>query len=119
VKPGPYFYLPLVGPTTLRDFIGDRVDLLIMPRLIGGPLQKPEVVVPIWVLSELGRRIEFDEELQEIRATRDPYVAARTHYLQRRQAEIDALRGRTPAAVAPAAPAPTSPAPVQQPPAGQ
>ena len=127
VKPGPYFYLPLIGPTTLRDFIGSRVDLFLLPVLptaFGGWFRKKEIVVPIWVLSELGRRIEIDDELREIRATRDPYLAMRTYYLQKRQAEIDALHGRgtsikKPAPPAPASsdptPGPSSPAAVQEP----
>lgn len=106
VKPGPYFYLPLVGPTTLRDFVGDRVDLLVLPTVFGKWFRKREIVVPIWVLSELGRRIEFDDELREIRATMDPYLAARTHYLQKRQAEIDALRGRGASTIKPSVPGP-------------
>ena len=80
VKPGPYFYLPLVGPTTLRDFIGDRLDLLVLPTVFGKWFQRKEIVVPIWVLSELGRRIEFDDELREIRATHGP-IFGRSHPL--------------------------------------
>ncbi len=102
VKPGPYFYLPLVGSTTLRDFIGNRLDQLILPSALGRLIARPKFVIPIAILSELDHRIEFDDELSKIRATRDPYVAQRTHYLRKRQAEIDALRG---------VPAPTSGSP--------
>ena len=94
VKPGPYFYLPLIGPTTLRDFIGNRLDLLLLPIAIGKQFTRPEYALPVAGLSELNNRIEFDDELRQIRATRDPYVAARSYYLRRRQAEIDALHGR-------------------------
>lgn len=106
VKPGPYFYLPLIGSTTLRDFIGNRLDQLILPSALGRLIARPKFVIPIAVLSELDHRIEFDDELSEMRATRDPYVAARTHYLRKRQAEIDALRG---------VPAPTSGRPLPAP----
>ena len=125
VKPGPYFYLPLIGPTTLRDFIGNRLDLLVLPIGIGNQFSRPEYALPVAALSELNTRIEFDDELRQIRATRDPYVAARSYYLRRRQAEIDALHGRGDGTVpitvqAPAsshpAPAPTLPAPAQNPP---
>jgi phospholipid-binding lipoprotein MlaA len=125
VKPGPYFYLPLIGPTTLRDFIGNRLDLLVLPIAIGNQFSRPEYALPVAALSELNSRIEFDDELRQIRATRDPYVAARSYYLRRRQAEIDALHGRGDGTVpvtvpAPAsshpAPAPTLPAPAQNPP---
>jgi len=115
VKPGPYFYLPLVGPTTLRDFIGGRLDLILLPAFLPKVFGKPEVVVPVWVLKELGRRIDFEDELQDIRATRDPYVAARNYYLQKRQAEIDALHGRKVPTVKPPAAAPTSQNPAPAP----
>jgi len=127
VKPGPYLYLPLVGSTTLRDFIGNKLDQLILPMSLGTSLFRPAFAIPIAALSELNSRIEFDDELKEIRATRDPYVAARSYYLRKRQAEIDALHGRgvsTVPVVVPAptssdpAPAPTLPAPVQDPPPG-
>jgi phospholipid-binding lipoprotein MlaA len=134
VPQGPYFYLPIVGPTTLRDFIGNRLDVLVFPLAFGRQFSRPEIVIPVAALNELNSRIEFDDELREIRATRDPYVAARSYYLRRRQAEIDALRGRgdgTVPIVVPAAtttnpasgpapgnltPAPAAPAPTQVPP---
>ena len=127
VKPGPYFFLPLIGSTTLRDFIGNRLDLLVLPLAIGRQLQRPEFVIPVAVLTELDHRIEFDDELRAIRATKDPYVAQRIYYLRKRQAEIDALHGRKaatngPAVSAPASsiplPEPTLPAPAQNPPPG-
>jgi phospholipid-binding lipoprotein MlaA len=105
VKPGPYFYLPLIGSTTLRDFIGNRLDLLILPTVLGRRFNRPKFLIPVAVIGELDHRIEFDDELKEIRATGDPYVAARTYYLQKRQAEIDALHGRGDAAKEVTAPA--------------
>jgi phospholipid-binding lipoprotein MlaA len=93
VPPGPYFYLPLIGSTTLRDFIGNRVDQIILPMALGRPFSEPIFVIPAAVLNELGDRIAFDDELRAIRAQRDPYVASREYYLRKRQAEIDALRG--------------------------
>ncbi|HET6942557.1 MAG TPA: VacJ family lipoprotein [Sphingomicrobium sp.] len=118
VGSGPYFFLPLVGPTTLRDFIGGRLDLFLLPAVLPKWSRKPAVVVPIWVLKELDRRIEFEDELSQIRVTQDPYVTARTRYLQQRQAEIDALRGRRPSTIKPIVPT-TPPMPVQNPPRDQ
>ena len=126
IPQGPYFYLPLVGPTTLRDFIGNRLDVLIFPLALGKQFSKPNFLIPVAALNELNSRIEFDDELREIRATQDPYVAARSYYLRRRQAEIDALHGRgdgtVPLIVSPAskdpAPVPITPVPAQDPPPG-
>jgi phospholipid-binding lipoprotein MlaA len=42
----------------------------------------------------LDRRAEFDDQLNQLRAARNPYIATRSYYLWRRQAEIDGLHGR-------------------------
>ncbi|WP_395398056.1 VacJ family lipoprotein [Novosphingobium sp. BL-8A] len=95
VGPGPYMYLPLVGPTTVRDLIGDTLDNLVLaPTLIGKPFNKPEVALPMSVVRQLGERGAFDEEINRIRKTDDPYATYRELYLRQRQAEIDALHGR-------------------------
>lgn len=95
VKPGPFMFLPLVGPTTLRDLVGGGVDRLVLPLSVGTPFNKLYYSIPTGVLSMIDHRIEFDEQLNRIRnENSDPYTAAREYYLQRRQAEIDWLRGR-------------------------
>lgn len=92
VKPGPFFFLPLVGPTTLRDFIGNGIDGLLLPTAIGKPFNRLSYTVPTGVLRSLDHRAEFDEQLNKLRnESSDPYIAAREYYLQQRQAEIDAL----------------------------
>ncbi|PZU11093.1 MAG: hypothetical protein DI606_12070 [Sphingobium sp.] len=96
IKPGPYMYLPLIGPTTLRDLIGDTVDNLILPTVVGSPFNKPSVVIPATILNQLGERAAFDETIREIRKEEDPYAVYRDLYLKQRQAEIDALHGRAP-----------------------
>lgn len=94
VKPGPYFLLPLIGSTTLRDLFGNVVDQVAVPIGAIRPLNGQAYTIPLGVLSTLDNRVEFDEELERIRATSDPYAASRKLYLDRRQAEIDALRGK-------------------------
>lgn len=94
VGPGPYFYLPIVGPTTLRDIIGDTVDRALLPAVVGSPLDKPEFVIPSSILSQLGERAAFDEEIRKIRKEDNPYAFYRELYLQQRKAEIEALHGR-------------------------
>ncbi|MEA3001281.1 MAG: phospholipid-binding lipoprotein MlaA [Sphingomonadales bacterium] len=95
VKPGPFLFLPVIGPTTPRDLLGLILDRLVLPLSIGSSI-KPlaRLSGPLSVLKVLDRRAEFDEQLQEIRAGADPYAARRELYLRGRQAEIDNLRGR-------------------------
>jgi len=94
VGPGPYMYLPIVGPTTLRDIIGDTVDKMIVPFAIGKPFNEPKYVIPATILNQLGERAAFDETIQQIRDEENPYAYYRELYLKQRKAEIEALHGR-------------------------
>ncbi len=97
VKPGAYLYLPLAGSTTVRDLIGDSLDLLVLPTAVGKPFTQIEVTAPIGVLRALDRRIQRDDEItQNQEESDDPYVSARDQYLKSRQIEIDILKGRIP-----------------------
>ncbi len=94
VKSGPFLFLPIVGPTTLRDFIGDGIDRLVLPVAIGKPFNQPVYGIPIYVFSSLDQRAEFDEKLEEMHKDSDPYARTREDYLRSRQAAIDALHGK-------------------------
>lgn len=95
VEPGPYLFLPLIGPTTVRDLIGGTIDGLLLPTVVGNPFNNIAFTLPAASLSALQGRIQIDEQLNALRnQSRDPYLDARDFYLRRRQAEIDALRGR-------------------------
>ena len=94
VKPGPFFFLPLIGPTTLRDLLGAGVDQVVVPIGPVQPLRGNAYTLPLGFLSALSYRAAFDDDLERIRNSPDPYAAARRYYLDRRQREIDGLRGR-------------------------
>lgn len=97
VKPGAYLYLPFAGSTTVRDLIGDSLDLLVLPTAVGKPFTQIEVTAPIGVLRALDRRIQRDDEItQNQEESDDPYVSARDQYLKSRQTEIDILKGLIP-----------------------
>jgi phospholipid-binding lipoprotein MlaA len=92
IGPGPYFFLPLVGPTTLRDVIGIAMDRGALPALVGKPLDEPYYAIPANVIDSLNDRIEIDGQLNRIREeSADPYTATRELYLKQRQAEIAAI----------------------------
>ena len=104
VKPGAYFYLPVIGPTTVRDLAGGAVDMIVLPRGVGAPFNKMAFTLPTGTVGALDARAEFEDELQQMRDQKvDLYRARRNFYLQRRQAEIDKLHGRKPQPIAPAA----------------
>ncbi len=124
VGPGAFFFLPLIGPTTVRDLVGGAVDstyfgLLTGATVVGRTLRRPRVAIPVGIVRALDFRIEFDEHIKEINEeSPDPYVAARQFYLHRRAAEIAALHThRAKPAGVQAAPAATG-VPDANPPAG-
>ena len=95
VKPGAYFYLPLIGSTTVRDLFGGTVDALFLASVLPAPIDKPIVTIPAGTLSALDYRIENDETIRALYdESANPYRDAREAYLARRQAEIDALRDK-------------------------
>lgn len=95
VKPGPFMFLPLIGPTTLRDLIGGGVDRLAFPSLLGGQVGGTAYIATTGSLKLLDRRLRLDDDLQAIRAgPEDPYTARRALYLKKRQTEIDHLHKR-------------------------
>lgn len=110
VPNGPFLFLPLVGPTTVRDLFGGAVDRLILPVAFGNRVTRPEVAVPLGVLGVLDHRSEFDDTLHALHDNAaDPYANTRAFYLQRRQAEIDHLRGKDTGASSPMSEAPKAP----------
>ena len=94
VGSGPFFFVPLVGPTTLRDFFGNAVDGLVLPQAVGKPFTSPAYTIPSSAFRSLEHRVKIDDKLNEIKRSTNPYAAARDYYLTRRQAEIDHLKGK-------------------------
>jgi phospholipid-binding lipoprotein MlaA len=110
IPSGPFMFLPIVGPTTVRDLFGGALDRAIMPLTFGRRITRPEYAVPFGVLGVLDHRAEFDETLHTLHDNvPDPYANTRAFYLQRRQAEIDHLRGRNISNSSPMSEAPTGP----------
>ena len=96
VKPGPFLFLPIVGPTTIRDLFGLSIDRLVVPVAVGKPFNRPYYAIPSAVLTSLDQRAEADDKLAKLHdETGNAYVATRDEYLKRRQDEIDALRGKS------------------------
>jgi phospholipid-binding lipoprotein MlaA len=124
VKPGPYLYLPLIGPTTVRDLFGGGVDGVIPPTTIGFPYARLDYRLSTAVTATLDVRAESDDNMHALLdSAADPYATLRSVYLQDRAAEIDLISGKKatsdtfvdpladPAApaVPPVAPAPPTP----------
>ncbi|MFD1612515.1 VacJ family lipoprotein [Sphingomonas tabacisoli] len=95
VKPGPYLFLPVIGPTTLRDLVGAQADGVVLPVAVGNPFKRPEYIVGSTVVSSIDKRAESDDELKALLDQAvDPYASLRSAYLQDREAEIRQLKGK-------------------------
>ncbi|PKB14627.1 phospholipid-binding lipoprotein MlaA [Novosphingobium kunmingense] len=95
IKPGPFLFLPLIGPTTVRDVIGRVLDLSLLPGVVGKPFSDPKYALASGALKSIDERLERDDMLMVIKEDcPDSYAAERAWYLAKRQAVIDQLRNR-------------------------
>ncbi|MFC0590320.1 VacJ family lipoprotein [Novosphingobium aquiterrae] len=95
IKPGPFLFVPLLGPTTVRDLIGRTLDLALLPGVVGKPFNDPVYAIGSGALKSIDERLERDDLLTVIKDDcPDPYAAERTWYLEKRQAVIEGLHGQ-------------------------
>ena len=99
VGPGPYLYLPILGPSDLRDLFGTGVDTMSDP-INWAPYTAPSTFVRyipnvyltggFGIVNGLDTRAEADGDLQTLLGNAaDPYATLRSTYLQLRQGEVD------------------------------
>lgn len=91
VGPGPYMFVPLVGPTTVRDLFGLLVDKTVVPFTFRGPFKTRYYAIGNGVVSSLDYRVRYDDMITDQQKSVDPYAAARKQYLDMRAEEIAAL----------------------------
>jgi phospholipid-binding lipoprotein MlaA len=93
VGPGPYLFIPLVGPTNLRDLLGGTADDALLPVAFPEPFQRSEFTISRPVATGLDLRVESDADLKALYAgAADRYASLRSVFLQDRAAEIDEIR---------------------------
>lgn len=93
VGPGPYIFLPLVGPNTLRDFGAGVGEGAVLPLTIGTPFDRAEYQAAQAGLTGIDLRAEADGELKALLGSAvDPYATLRSAFLQDRAATIAELR---------------------------
>ena len=125
VATGPYIFIPVLGPSTIRDVVGRGVDGVIDPLNVVRYDGRVELGIARVIGGGLDARDRADPLLKDIQRTAtDPYAYIRSAYLQNRAA---AVRGEETAASVKAlpdfggeptsAPSPT-PAPLPSSPAG-
>ncbi len=94
VRPGPFLFLPLIGPTTVRDLVGLGLDTMAMPLSGAQPITGRVYTASATAVKAIDGRAEGDERLHDfVDGNPNSYATIREAYLARRQAEVDELRG--------------------------
>jgi len=105
-KKSPYFVLPLLGPSTLRDAAGTAVQFVADPVLMAVSAQLPgteqAVFTGLRVIDQRSQLIETGVDAA-LANSADPYAAARSAFFQRREAAIRDEGGTARPGEAPAA----------------
>lgn len=90
---GAYLELPLLGPSTGRDFVGEIVDVFIDPL---NALPEPDkyLATAAKVASKIGDRGRYSETVDSVLYdSADSYAQARLLYLQNRRYELGQTAG--------------------------
>lgn len=101
VKPGPFLFVPVAGPTTVRDVVGGMVDFFASPFMIGGPFRSRPYVISAAAIRILDRRDQKEAMLSTVHGSEDPYAARRDLYLERQRERVQALHGEGPMVLPP------------------
>jgi phospholipid-binding lipoprotein MlaA len=92
VKPGPFLYLPLIGPTTARDLFGLALDTTAMPTSGLAPITGRVYAASSMAAKTVDARSENDDGLNAvIDSNPHGYSTIREAYLAKREAEIAEL----------------------------
>ncbi len=123
--PGAYLYVPLIGPTSVRDLFGSGVDFVADPLSWTRVRNAKTINMARTGLSLVDDRLEAEADLRALEATAaDPYATLRSVYLQSREAAIkgddagleslpDLPSPPPPTSSEPTPPGPTSPGPAE------
>lgn len=98
-RKSPYLVLPLLGPSTVRDAVGTVVHRVADP--VGIILSEVNATTAETIAVNAVRVIDGRSQAMDggsdalLESSADPYAAARSAYLQRRDAQIDDSEGRS------------------------
>lgn len=94
VDSGPYIFIPLLGPSTVRDAFGRVVDRGLDPLTYAEGESADEFRAGQTVLTVFSTREQLLDPIADVRASSvDPYASFRASYLQLRESAIQ--NGRT------------------------
>jgi phospholipid-binding lipoprotein MlaA len=94
VPPGPYLFIPVLGPSDPRDLVGFWVDIADWPfTWIGNGTTVYALEWAYYGMTAIDTRERVLDTLDQMQKTAlDPYATVRSLYRQHRQSQIDAIR---------------------------
>ncbi len=95
LKPGPYLYVPVVGPSSFRDGVGRVLDFFTDPVGIVGGGYTTTFGATRLVTQTVDTRARADTAFRALDDATDPYVTARSAYGQYREAFVREATGQT------------------------
>lgn len=88
-KPGPYIFVPVLGPSSVRDGLGRVVDAYSDPLNLNDLEVSRDARTGVTVLRGVDARASLDPTLQDVeQSATDEYATLRSAYWQNRAAEI-------------------------------
>jgi phospholipid-binding lipoprotein MlaA len=93
VKPGPYLYVPIIGPSNFRDGVGRVLDFVTDPVGIIGGGYKTTFGATRLVTQTVDTRARADNAFRALDDATDPYVTARSAFGQYREAFVREATG--------------------------
>lgn len=91
VPSGPFFVIPLLGPSTVRDAAGTGVDMYYAPlNYTTNETAVRNAASALHLINSRANLLTTTDLLEQI--SLDPYIFTRDAYLQRRRAHVKAVR---------------------------
>ena len=85
-EPGPYFVIPFLGPSTVRDTVAKPFDFALNPFTWAGDGEFRAAVMGTQAIDYRADLLDTEEAVEGI--TEDEYTLVRNAYLDQRQFEV-------------------------------
>jgi phospholipid-binding lipoprotein MlaA len=92
-QPGPYLYIPIVGPSNFRDGLGRIVDAFTDPVSLVTGGWTTTLGATRFGATTVDVRVGADSAFRALEDATDPYATARSAYTQRRAAFVREATG--------------------------
>jgi phospholipid-binding lipoprotein MlaA len=97
VESGPYLFLPILGPSGVRDGLGRVADAFMHPAMY---VDDSGTSIALWSITAVATRSDKFDLIEDIQKTSlDPYVTFRSYYTQHRVNSIKKARAARDAAL--------------------